>query len=160
LPPLRERREDIPLLVDHFIRKLNKEMGREVKCVTEDTIRRLIEYPWPGNVRELENQIKRAMVISRENILSEYLFDMDWTKAAAFEESAGKQLKQTTKEYFEELLMTADPPQSIFDKVVGSVEKSLIFEALGRTGGNQVQAAKLLGIHRSTLRKKRKDYKI
>jgi nitrogen regulation protein NR(I) len=160
LPPLRERREDIPLLIEHFIRKINSELEREVKGITDNAIKGLIEYSWPGNVRELENQIKRAMVISRENILSEYLFEIDSAKIPVFDESSGDRLQRATREHLAEVLVTAEPSQSIFEKVIRSVEKTLIQEALSRTEGNQVQAAQLLGMHRSTLRKKRKNYGI
>ena len=135
-------------------------MGREVNCVTEDAMKRLIEYPWPGNVRELENQIKRAMVISREDILAEYLFEIDSAQNPVFEESSEERLERAAKERLSEMLRTSEPSQSIFETVVHSVEKTLIQEALQRTEGNQVQASELLGMHRSTLRKKRKDYRI
>ena len=160
LPPLRERREDIPLLIDHFIRKINLELGRGVKSVTKEALNRLSEYNWPGNVRELENQIKRAMVVSREDILSEYHFEIDSAAPSATDESSGNRLEHITREHFAEVLNTSDPSQSVFETVVGSVEKTLIQEALNRTDGNQVQAAQLLGMHRSTLRKKRKDFGI
>lgn len=160
LPPLRERPEDIPLLVDHLIRKINLEMGREVKCVTEDAMNRLIKYPWPGNVRELENQLKRAMVISREEILAEYLFELDSAQMPVFEGSSKDRLERAAKEHLSEVLRASDSAQSIFENVVHTVEKILIQEALQRTEGNQVQASELLGMHRSTLRKKRKDYGI
>jgi DNA-binding NtrC family response regulator len=160
LPPLRERPEDIPLLVDHLIRKINLEMGREVKCVTEDALKRLVEYPWPGNVRELENQLKRAMVISREEILAEYLFNFDSAQMPVLEESSRERLERAAKEHLSEVLRASDSAQSIFESVVHAVEKALIQDALQRTKGNQVQASELLGMHRSTLRKKRNDYGI
>jgi len=160
LPPLRDRREDIPPLIDHFIRKINLELGREVKSLTKDAMNRLIEYPWPGNVRELENKIKRAMVVSREDILSEYHFEMDSAGMPAPDGSSGDRLDRIVREHFAEVLKSSEPSQSIFEEVVGSVEKTLIQEALRRTDGNQVQAAQLLGMHRSTLRKKRKDFDI
>lgn len=160
LPPLRERREDIPLLVDHFIRKINLELGRDVKSVTKEAMNRLSEYAWPGNVRELENQIKRAMVVCREDILSEYHLEIDLTAPLPAGESSGDRLERVTREHFAEVLKTSETSQSVFESVVGSVEKTLIQEALNKTDGNQVQAAQILGMHRSTLRKKRKDFGI
>jgi nitrogen regulation protein NR(I) len=160
LPPLRERREDIPLLVDHFIRKINLDMQREVKCVTENALKSLVEYPWPGNVRELENQIHRAMVVSRENILAEHLFEIEPHRATEEDGSANGRLKQAACEYFADLARTSDSSGSIFEKVVAAAEAAVIREALDRTGGNQLRAAQLLGMHRSTLRKKLKNYGI
>jgi nitrogen regulation protein NR(I) len=158
IPPLRERVEDIETLVEHFIRKANTEMERQVRGVTGETLKRLKEYSWPGNVRELENQIKRAMVISREDVLSEYLFELH---TAIFPDRDGEievRLTAAAKQYLAEILTDPDPSQSIFDRVVGAVERVLIQEALRRTDGNQVHAAQLLGVNRSTLRKKRRDY--
>ena len=160
LPPLRERREDIPLLVDHFVRKANAELKRQVRGVTEQALKRLKAYPWPGNVRELENKIKRAMVISREDVLPEYLFDMDFEAPPASDHSSEDKLARITRQRLAEALMAPQPSRSIFDGVIATVEKTLIEEALRRTHGNQVQAAELLGMHRSTLRKKKKDYAI
>ena len=158
LPPLRERREDIPLLVDHFIRKINPDMQREVKGVTEKALKGLVEYPWPGNVRELENQIHRAMVISRENILAEHHFEINATLLAAADENAEERLARAAREHFLELSAVPEPPQSIFETIVGTAEAAVIREALDRTGGNQLRAAQLLGIHRTTLRKKIKKH--
>jgi DNA-binding NtrC family response regulator len=148
------------LLVDHFIRKINRDMRREVKCVTENALQNLVEYPWPGNVRELENQIHRAMVVSRENILAEHLFEIDPQRTTEAGGSANRRLKQAACEYFADLSRTPDSSGSIFEKVVAAAEAAVIQEALGRTGGNQLRAAELLGMHRSTLRKKIKHYGI
>jgi nitrogen regulation protein NR(I) len=158
LPPLRERREDIPLLVDHFIQKGNVELGRTMRGLTEEALLRLTDYHWPGNVRELENQIKRAMVISREDILSEYAFELNAVHSPGLDESSKDQLDRATRDYFETILKGEEPYSSLFESVIGSVEKTLIQEALHRTNQNQAHAAQLLGLHRSTLRKKCKDY--
>ena len=160
LPPLRERMEDLALLVDHFIRKANLELGRQVRGVTEGTIAKLENYSWPGNVRELENQIKRAMVISREDVLPEYLFELDVARSPDLDHSAGDRLAQISRQYLAEAMMAPNPSPSIYDEVTAIMEKALIQDALQRTEGNQVHAAQLLGMHRSTLRKKRKDYGI
>ena len=117
--------------------------------MTEDALKRLVEYPWPGNVRELENQLKRAMVISREEILAEYLFDLDSAQLPVFEESSRERLERAAKEHLSEVLRSSDSAQSIFENVVHAVEKALIQEALQRTEGNQVQASEFLGMHRS-----------
>lgn len=158
LPPLRERREDIPLLVDHFVHKANLELGRQVQGVTEETMERLIAYSWPGNVRELENQIKQAMVLSREDILTVHLFQLEHPTSSGG--SASQQLERLAVQALGESLMASQRPGSPFDEVVATVEQAMIREALRRTDGNQMHAARLLGMSRSTLRKKKREYNL
>jgi DNA-binding NtrC family response regulator len=160
IPPLRERREDIPLLVEHFIRKANAELGRQVRDVTSETMLRLMAYQWPGNVRELENQLKQAMVVSREDVLPEYLFPLDLERRANAEVSAEERLARVSVDAMAQALAAPEASTPIYDRVIGIVEKALIAEALQRTDGNQLQAAQLLGLNRSTLRKKRRDYEL
>ncbi len=160
LPPLRERRGDIALLVDHFIQKGSLDLGRTVKGVTREAMDRLAEYDWPGNVRELENQIKRAMVISRENVLPEYAFELNWGHSPEGDDTAHDRLGTAVRNQFKILLKSNAHMDAIFGNIIGSVEKILIKEALERTNQNQAQAAQLLGLHRSTLRKKCKDHEI
>jgi nitrogen regulation protein NR(I) len=160
LPPLRERREDIPPLVEHFIRKANQEMNRRVRGVTEEAMKRLESYPWPGNVRELENQIKRAIVLSREEVLPEYLFETDNPEAPLPNQGIEERLLKMVRHYLSDLLQRQDAPESPYEKIIGLIEKALIAEALQRCDGNQMQAAHLLGMHRSTLRKKISDYRL
>jgi two-component system nitrogen regulation response regulator GlnG len=160
IPPLRERADDIPLLVEHFIRKANLELGRRVRDVTEEAMKRLMTYQWPGNVRELENQIKQAMVVSREDVLPEYLFPLDLNRAAPSGATTEDQLSRASVEAMVEALAVPGLHAPVYDRVIGIVEKALIREALQRTDGNQVHAAELLGLNRSTLRKKRREYAI
>jgi nitrogen regulation protein NR(I) len=160
LPPLRERREDIPPLVEHFIQKANQELNRTVRGVTEGAMKHIKSYAWPGNVRELENQIKRAMVLSREEVLPEYLFEVDSPVAHLLNQGIEERLLRMVRHYLSELLLTQDAPESPYDKIMGLIEKSLIEETLQRCDGNQMQAARILGMHRSTLRKKISDYQL
>jgi len=135
-------------------------LGRQVTGVTKEAMSRLCEYSWPGNARELENQIKRAMVVSREDILSDHHFEIDLTAPSALDESSGDRLVRATKAHLEEVLDAPEPASSVFEAVTGAVEKTLIEAALHKTHDNQAQAARLLGMNRSTLRKKRKDFGI
>jgi DNA-binding NtrC family response regulator len=160
LPPLRERKEDIPALIDYFIRKANLEMNRRVRRVTEEAMKRLESYPWPGNIGELENQIKRAIALSREDVLPDYLFEIPDERISSPHRENKERLIKMTRQYFAEILEIPDASHSPFDQVTDLVAKTVIEEALQRTDGNQVQASQLLGIHRSTLRKKIEDYKI
>lgn len=158
LPPLRERREDIAPLVEHFIQKANLEMGRGVRAVTDEVMAQFAEYAWPGNVRELENQIRRAMVLSKEKILPAHLFELKIGRNEAAGREAENRLMGTAVSYLTEEMAIPESSRDVFSHAVGIVEKALIREALQRTSGNQLQAAQVLGIHRSTLRKKIKDY--
>ncbi|MBL9139858.1 MAG: sigma-54-dependent Fis family transcriptional regulator [Verrucomicrobiales bacterium] len=167
LPPLRERREDIPLLVDYFLRKFAKESGRPPKAVVPDVVRVLESHAWPGNVRELENSLRRASVVATgEAILPRDL------PPEVLSSSAGLSIAPTAKMAAAGLSIPAadeagEPEisavirtlfqwarQSREFKVLPAVERELVIEALKDTKGNQVQAAKLLGITRATLRKR------
>jgi DNA-binding NtrC family response regulator len=129
IPPLRQRKVDIPFLADHFARKVGKELGRACE-ISRDALDRLMEYDWPGNVRELENTIERSMVLCAGDVLGgdEVRLDTGRTKA----------------------LQT---PQFLPDGMnLDQYEQSIIREALRRAGGNKSQAARLLGITRNALR--------
>jgi two-component system response regulator AtoC len=140
VPPLRERQEDIPLLIQHFIDKTSKRLNSEVAGVSPAAGRALQAYSWPGNVRELENIIERAMVmangstIGREDLPS-YL-----------------QPQEETVEYF-----TDDENLSI-KEASRKLEKVLIRKALEKTDGNRTQAAKILEISHPALLYKMKAY--
>lgn len=158
VPALRERGEDIPALIEHFISKGNQEQRRQVFGVNDAVLQLFQQYPWPGNIRELENQIKRAMVISRESILTPELFELDGTYTPSAPSTASS-LVDLTRQLFEELRQQ-NSELPILDHILGLVEKTVIAEALQKCQGNQVHAAQMLAIHRSTLRSKIKDYKL
>jgi DNA-binding NtrC family response regulator len=142
LPPLRDRREDIPLLVQHFLQKLCVEAGRPAVTASQDAIRRLMAYPWPGNVRQLENAIERALAFShgRSQLDVQDLGPEIQNEPAPTETSAV---------WF--------PDDGLdFDRYIEAVELSLIRRSLERTRGNKRQAAKLLNLKRTTLIEKLK----
>ena len=125
VPPLRERREDIPLLISHYVEKFSKEMGKSIEIIPKATIDKLINYSWPGNVRELENIIERAIVISQ-----------------------GKSLNIVEE-------FNQDPIDSESITTLEENEKSYIIKVLDKTNGRiegKSGAAELLGINPSTLR--------
>lgn len=141
LPPLRERLEDLPLLVDHFLAKFSTRFGKEVTTVTTDAMRLLAGYSWPGNVRELENAIERGVVICEGGELGRPALP---ERISRLVESAGG------------LLLTGD---CLSIKETGEVmERELIRRALEKTGGNRTQAAKLLEISLRSLIYKLKEY--
>lgn len=128
LPPLRERKEDIPLLVSHLLMKFSQSNSKNLKRVSPEVLNLLTQYDWPGNVRELENVIERAVILSRKNtILPEHL---------------PLRLRQP------------GPNNSSSSSACDKSEKEIIMQALQLTNGNQSRAAKELGIHRNTLRRK------
>src|SRR5712691_51294 len=131
IPPLRERKEDIPYLVQHFVKKLKKDLGSPVESIAEDAIQRLMQYHWPGNVRELENVIERSMVLCSAPVLEADDIRMD---------TAPRSRAQATDNFLPEG-MTLD-----------EYEQSVIREALKRANGNKSQAARLLGLTRNALR--------
>jgi len=137
IPPLRERREDIPPLVDYFIDLYNKKLGLRVKGASTEVMKQLLRYPWPGNVRELENVIERAMILAEKDTidieaLSMPLHGEDATPAG----QSGLSIKKGARE----------------------MEIRLIKEALDKTGGNRLQAARMLEISHKALLYKLKDY--
>jgi two-component system response regulator AtoC len=142
VPPLRERPEDIPLLVEHFIALCNRRLNTTVEGVTREAEKLLLCYPWPGNVRELENVVERAMVLTEGGAI-------------------------TPEDLPEKLREPRDPVQQALaggelsiKKTTRAIEQELIRRALGRTGGNRTAAARLLEISHRALLYKIKDYGI
>jgi two-component system, NtrC family, response regulator PilR len=138
LPPLRERREDLPLLVEHFLRKFSAEHGRKVGSVAPEVMQALMSYHFPGNVRELENLIERGVILSTGDILALDAFP-----------NLGHLSSPTPS------LGTAPfVPETGLDleRVVEDFERSIIISALERTGGNRTEAARLLNVSFRSLR--------
>jgi two-component system response regulator PilR (NtrC family) len=138
LPPLRERREDLPLLVDHFIRKFSAEHGRNVVGAAPEVMSALMLYHFPGNVRELENMIERAVTLS----------NTDWLALDAFPNLIGLQGVQESPSTVGHL------PESGLDLEhhLEEYERSILIKALERTGGNRTEAARLLGVSFRSMR--------
>jgi DNA-binding NtrC family response regulator len=142
MPPLRERREDIPLLVQHFLERLAAESGRPPVTVSQEATRRLMAYSWPGNVRQLENMVERALAFSRGRT------------------------QLDVSDFGPEINLEADPINGAdiafpeegidFERYIESVELALIRRSLERTNGNKRQAAQLLNLKRTTLIEKLK----
>jgi two-component system nitrogen regulation response regulator GlnG len=156
IPPLRDRREDIPLLVNYFLKKLAREHGRTPKSIAASVIKTLEKYHWPGNVRELENAIRRAHVLAKSDaiLLSDLPPEIAGLGAGAQQvpgvagESAATDAAALARQLFQ--WAKRDPKL----KVIPAVERELVIQALKETNDNQVHAAKLLGITRATLRKR------
>ena len=141
LPPLRERSDDISLLIDHFLGKHNKQFGKKVKGFTKEALEALNNYSWPGNVRELENLIERIVVLGKSGSIGIEKLPP---------EISGRSVKSSkTKETFEDLNLREAEKQ---------FEAEFIRQALEKAGGAKGKAAKILGIHRNTLIKLEKKF--
>jgi two-component system, NtrC family, response regulator AtoC len=147
IPPLRQRLNDLPELVQYFLFRYGKQVTPPVTGVSDNAIKKLMDHAWPGNIRELENTIRRAIVLARSTILSETDFSFPEVPVAGeegFQQAVNKQI---------DLLIHADESKP-YKHLITEVENLLIKKALDLCEGNQVQAANLLGINRMTLRKK------
>ena len=154
VPPLRERRGDIPQLIDFFVEKINRELDTSIVGVTEGVRAHLVQHAWPGNVRELENTLRRAAVLAKGRTL--VLEDFTLSGAHAEAASEALPLEEAVRARIAQLL-SGDPTQAVEDlyrQLINTVERPLIELVLERAGGNQVKAAQMLGINRNTLRKK------
>ncbi len=162
LPPLRQRRDDIPELVPYFIDKINREMGTSVAGVLPAAQALLVQHSWPGNVRELENTLLRAAVLAPGRMLTPADLSLPAAESVLPEDFADLSFEEVVrrklKAYFQQTTLLE--PCDLHAIVIGQVEKPLIELTLEYTGGNQLKAAELLGITRNTLRKKITDLKI
>jgi DNA-binding NtrC family response regulator len=144
LPPLRERREDIPLLCEYLIKKYNESLNKEIKGVSGEGMELLKGYSWPGNVRELESVLYETMVLNNGLWIDEEDLPARITEREAYEPEESADLGKTLQEAVQ--------------KLAESVERKMIRRALRETGGNRTQAAKRLGISRKTLFNKMTQY--
>jgi len=145
-PPLRERRQDIPLLVEHFVARFNRLRKKKIKGVAEEVMGRFAGYAWPGNVRELENMLERMVILSGGEVLS--MADLPERLLEAGDAAPAEQ--------FEEL-----PGQGFFlNEVLADFERRLILQALVQTDWVKNRAAKLLNVNRTTLIEKMKRFKL
>lgn len=154
LPPLRERKEDIPELVRYFLNRYSKESGKSITGIDRTAMQTLMEYSWPGNVRQLENCIRRAVVLARGFTITPD--DLELEETATQEAVLTRQDDEEALERIIEHIASGKHDLQLWP----TVEKLMIIKALQKTRGNQVQAARLLGIHRNTLRNRMEKYRI
>lgn len=140
LPPLRDRPEDIPALVDHFLKLQNQRLGTKIRHVEPDALQAMIDYAWPGNVRELQNCIERGVVLAQGDTIDISV------------------LPERLRETRDELSAMFKSEELSIKKLTSALEKNLITRALQKTGGNRTNASKLLEISHRALLYKIKDY--
>ena len=151
IPPLRERREDIPLLLDYYINEFSKKMKRNPFEFTAEAMEHLINYNWPGNVRELRNLVESLMILVRGNRVNVSDLPERFLTRSQYPES----IKITEREELEHYLLQGKDEINL-EKTLYRIEKSLILRALKKAKGTKSKAAKLLGIKRTTLIEKLK----
>ncbi len=155
IPPLRERVTDIPLLVQYFLERFCAEYNMARCYIKDSALQKLSDYSWPGNVRELENCVRRAVLLSAGNVIAEKDLMIPETDAEKrLMERGGAELWERLRENLAEIIpdILRLSGRNVHGDIIGLVEESLIAEALRQCGDNQVQAAKMLGISRNTLR--------
>jgi PAS domain S-box-containing protein len=134
LPPIRDRREDIPLLVDHFIKRLNAKLGKGIDAVSDDVLKVFMNHPWPGNVRQLEHVLEHAFILCRQNTLTVDDLPEDFAASSP-------------------IIRPVSPDGQINERVS-------ILQALEKAGGNKTRTAKLLGMSRRTIYRKMSELDI
>ncbi len=142
IPPIRERKEDIPALIDYFVKKYGRENKKSITGISDEARNLLLRYDYPGNVRELENIVERAVVLSKKGVIT------------------GADLPISVRTAVKENRLPAGRVQGSLNETLDTVERGLILDALKESGGVQTRAAELLGISERVLRYKLKKYKL
>jgi DNA-binding NtrC family response regulator len=153
LPPLRERKEDIPMMVERFLERFCRENGKPPRVFAQGALKLLMDYDWPGNVRELENVVERAVVLSVQDVV-----DVDLLPEAVRTREIVKGVRLQLAEFLPPLpgeagSRTTSPSHSLFE-ILEEVERRIIADMLERTNWNQTEAAERFQVPLSTLNQK------
>ncbi len=167
LPPLRERSDDIPALIEHFLNQTMREgyeSGQKVKSFSQEALSLLRRHQWPGNVRELENLIRRICVLYQQDTIDVDIVRAELTSkqqnlvpSATLPEFENSNLEGLYRKAFENTFLEHGkdlPPKGLYQRCLAEFERPLITATLAATNGNQIKAAEVLGLNRNTLRKK------
>lgn len=154
LPRLVERREDIPLLIEHFMKQFAKQHEKTIKSMSTAARRRVMAYDWPGNVRELRNAVERMVVVDADGVLD--VDDLPSELLVGVEESAGDAVAESSDSSSQQGVGLA----SLIGRPLDEIERLFIIETLQATGGNREEAARMLGIGERTLYRKIKEYQL
>jgi len=153
LPPLKERKDDIPLLVKHFIQKYSEINKRNVKRISEEALLMLTNYEWPGNVRELENVIERAVLLCTGDTI-------DVKDLPPYLQPKEEIPELYISKWIEKVINNPSMERKVYDFIIGNIEKEVISKALLKFNRNQLQTSDFLGINRNTLRSKIEKYSL
>ncbi|MEX6725773.1 nitrogen regulation protein NR(I) [Parapedomonas caeni] len=166
LPPLRMRADDVPELARHFLEQAHRQ-GLPRRSLDAGAVTWLRQYPWPGNVRELENLMRRLAALTRDDIITASVLELEMREGseplAVMQATPGQGLSESVEHHLARYFATFGndlPPDGLYDRVLQEVERPLLVMALAATRGNQIRAAKLLGLNRNTLRKKLSDLNV
>ena len=159
LPPLRERQEDISLLVTHFLKLIQEEFGKPIRGISEEGMKLLQDYAWPGNVRELENCLRSAAALSRADVILPDDLPSEICIGSEISPTDGSQLEISLKSILQDTTREAiaQGKQGLYEDVVAVLDKALIELVLDEFSGNHSKTAELLGMSRTTLLKKIKQ---
>jgi len=158
LPPLKERKEDIPLLMECLTRRHGSQAGKDIRGVSVGFRDSLMKYDWPGNVRELENAIRKSIAFTKSPYLTSYNLELN-SNLNVSDIKQSPSLNDTLRDSVRGILQS-DNNSNVYNQVVKEAEKILLEEALSESGWNRSKAARTLGINRLTLRRKLKEYNI
>ncbi len=156
LPPLRERREDIPLLIMHFLQLIQEELGKPIRGISEDGMELLRDYGWPGNVRELENCLRSAAALCRSDVILRDDLPSEICAGYLADPTDASQLVTSFKSVLQDLAKDAiaEKKSGLYEEVVATLDKALIELVLDEFSDNHSKTAELLGMSRTTLLKK------
>ena len=159
LPPLRERQEDIPLLITHFLQLIQEELGKPIRGLSKEGMELLQNYPWPGNVRELENCIRSAGALCRADVILPDDLPPEIRTGHQIDSTSPSQLEISLKSVLQDITKEAITRgnRELYAEVVALLDKSLIELVLDEFSGNHSKTADLLGMSRTTLLKKIKQ---
>jgi two-component system nitrogen regulation response regulator GlnG len=160
LPPLRERGDDIRSLIEYYIRRFGREMGKVVEEIDPAAIEVLRNYSWPGNVRELQSVVKQALLlVSAGVLLADFLPSHVFMKGAQTQPAGTVESGSSVEGYWDEFVSKriAEGSETLYAESVERMERELLVRVLRHTGGNQVQTARILGITRGSVRNKIKQ---
>ena len=164
LPGLRERGDDLLLLVKHYLRRFNRELGKDVQQIAPEAMALLRDYPWPGNIRELQSVLKQALLLAAGPILVPDFLPASLRKGGADRQAAAlaSQPQADSLDGFAAFAPHVEArlkegAENLYEEMLRRMERLLLTRVLQHTGGNQLQAAKILGITRGSLRTKIRD---
>jgi len=159
LPALKERKEDIPLLVECFTSRYSSQIGKDILGTTRRFLDLLREYDWPGNIRELENTIRKAIAFTKTQYLTSYELNLE-DSISFSEDKSNNSFIEPLRKSVRGMCKTKSNNGDIYSQIQKDVERILLEEALAWSGWNRSKASRLLGINRLTLRRKLEEYDI